>query len=135
MRSNWISPKRHGCRTDAGWRTRKNFPAKDWRAHSSACSRRVRRRKIRPPRKRTPQAAPPGGLIVPGPRRGSPIASLLLGWSLAAAIGLPLITFIASRYGWRAVHGGIGVLGCLSFLLLLSRLPGGLMGAPVDLKP
>src|SRR5207302_2274322 len=33
-----------------------------------------------------------------------------------------------------AVHGGIGVLGCLSFLLLMWRLPGGLMGAPVDLK-
>ena len=82
----------------------------------------------------TPQAAGTGALIVPLQKRGSTIAYIFLGWSLAAAIGLPLITFIASRYGWRAAYGGIGVLGCVSFLLLLWRLPGGLIGAPVDLK-
>ena len=82
----------------------------------------------------TPQAAGTAGLIVPEQKRGSTIAYIFLGWSLAAAIGLPLITFMASRYGWRAVHGGIGVMGCISFLLLAWRLPGGLMGAPVDLK-
>ena len=82
----------------------------------------------------TPQAAGTAALIVPVQKRGSTIAYVFLGWSLAAAIGLPLITFIASRYGWRAVYGGIGMLGCVSFLLLLWRLPRGLMGAPVDLK-
>jgi len=82
----------------------------------------------------TPQAAGTAGLIVPEQKRGSTIAYIFLGWSLAAAVGLPLITFIASRYGWRAVYGGIGVMGCISFLLLAWRLPGGLMGAPVDLK-
>ncbi len=81
----------------------------------------------------TPQAAGTGALIVPVERRGSTIAYIFLGWSLAAAVGLPLITFIASRYGWRAAYGGIGVLGCVSFLLLLAPA-GGLNGAPVDLK-
>src|SRR6202021_1708233 len=51
-----------------------------------------------------------------------------------AAVGLPLITFVTSRYGWRAAYGGIGVIGCLSFLLLAWRLPGGLIGPRVDLK-
>ena len=82
----------------------------------------------------TPQAAGTGALIVPMEKRGSTIAYIFLGWSLAAAVGLPLITFMASRYGWRAVYGGIGAIGCLSFLLLMWRLPGGLIGAPVDLK-
>ncbi len=82
----------------------------------------------------TPQAAGTAALIVPAEKRGSTIAYIFLGWSLAAAVGLPLITFIASRYGWRAVYGGIGVIGCCSFLLLAWRLPGGLIGAPVDLK-
>ncbi len=82
----------------------------------------------------TPQAAGTAALIVPTERRGSAIAYIFLGWSLAAAVGLPLITFIASRYGWRAAYGGIGVLGCISFLLLSLRLPAGLKGAPVDLK-
>jgi len=82
----------------------------------------------------TPQAAGTAALIVSPEKRGSTIAYIFLGWSLAAAVGLPLITFIASRYGWRAVYGGIGVIGCLSFLLLAWRLPAGLVGARVDLK-
>ena len=82
----------------------------------------------------TPQAAGTGALIVPEEKRGSTIAYIFLGWSLAAAVGLPAITFIASRYGWQAVHGAIGLMGCLSFLLLVWRLPRGLRGAPVDLK-
>ena len=82
----------------------------------------------------TPQAAGTAALMVPAERRGSTIAYIFLGWSLAAAVGLPLITFIASRYGWRAVYGSIGLVGCLSFLLLAWRLPRGLVGSPVDLK-
>src|SRR5580693_1291775 len=82
----------------------------------------------------TPQAAGTAGLIVPEEKRGSTIAYIFLGWSLAAAVGLPLITLIASRYGWRAAFGGISVIGALSFLLLMWRLPAGLVGTPVDLK-
>lgn len=82
----------------------------------------------------TPQAAGTAALIVPPEKRGSTIAYIFLGWSLAAAIGLPLIALIASRYGWRTAYGGIGAIGCISFLLLAWRLPGGLTGSPVDLK-
>ncbi len=82
----------------------------------------------------TPQAAGTAALIVAPEKRGSTIAFIFVGWSLAAAIGLPLITFVASRYGWRAAYGGIGLIGFFSFLLLTWRLPGGLVGAPVDLK-
>lgn len=82
----------------------------------------------------TPQAAGTAALIVRAEKRGSTIAYIFLGWSLAAAVGLPLITFIASRYGWRAVYGSIGLIGCCSFLLLAWRLPRGLVGSPVDLK-
>jgi MFS transporter, DHA1 family, inner membrane transport protein len=82
----------------------------------------------------TPQAAGTAALIVSPEKRGSTIAYVFLGWSLAAAIGLPLITFIASRYGWRAVYSGIGAIGALGFLLLAWRLPKGLIGARVNLK-
>jgi len=82
----------------------------------------------------TPQAAGTAALIVPTEKRGSTIAYIFLGWSLAAAVGLPLITFVASRYGWRAVYGGIGLTGFIGFLLLVWRLPRGLVGTPVDLK-
>jgi predicted MFS family arabinose efflux permease len=82
----------------------------------------------------TPQAAGTAALIVPAGKRGGTIAYVFLGWSLAAAVGLPLITFLTSRYGWRAAYGGISVIGTMSFLALLWRLPVGLVGAPVDLK-
>jgi MFS transporter, DHA1 family, inner membrane transport protein len=82
----------------------------------------------------TPQAAGTAALIVPAEKRGSTIAYVFLGWSLAAAAGLPLIAFVASRYGWQAAYGAIGAIGCVSFLLLAWQLPAGLIGAPVDLK-
>jgi DHA1 family inner membrane transport protein len=82
----------------------------------------------------TPQATGTAALIVPAEKHGGTIAYVFLGWSLAAAVGLPLITFMASRYGWRAAYGGISVIGVLSLLLLMWRLPAGLRGAPVDLK-
>ncbi|MGE0285971.1 MAG: MFS transporter [Bradyrhizobium sp.] len=82
----------------------------------------------------TPQAAGTAAMIVPETRRGSTIAYVFLGWSLAAAIGLPLIALVSHRYGWRVAYGGVGALGLISFLLLTWRLPRGLFGAPVALR-
>jgi len=82
----------------------------------------------------TPQAAGTVALIVPAEKRGGSIAYVFLGWTLAAAVGLPMVTFVASRYGWREVYAGIGALSCVSFVLLAWRLPRGLFGTPVDLK-
>jgi MFS transporter, DHA1 family, inner membrane transport protein len=82
----------------------------------------------------TPQAAGTVAMIVPTEKRGSAIAYVFLGWSLAAAVGLPLISFVASRYGWQAAYAAIGAIGCLSVPLLAWRLPAGLVGAPVDLR-
>ena len=57
----------------------------------------------------TPQAAGTAGADRAGRKSAAaPSPIIFLGWSLAAAVGLPLITFIASRYGWRTVYGGIG---------------------------
>jgi MFS transporter, DHA1 family, inner membrane transport protein len=82
----------------------------------------------------TPQAAGTAALIVPAEKRGGTIAYVFLGWSLAAAVGLPLITFLTSHYGWRSAYAGISLIGVVSLMLLLWRLPMGLVGAPVDLK-
>ncbi|WP_022722650.1 MFS transporter, partial [Rhodopseudomonas sp. B29] len=82
----------------------------------------------------TPQAAGTVALIVPAEKRGGAIAYVFLGWSLAIAAGLPLVTFLASYFGWRGGFAGVGVLGLISFVLLLIALPKELVGAPVDLK-
>ena len=82
----------------------------------------------------TPQAAGVVGMLVPPSKRGSSVAYVFLGWTLAAAVGLPMVTFIASRYGWREVYGCVGMLSCISLALLVWRIPRGLFGAPVDLS-
>lgn len=82
----------------------------------------------------TPQAAGTVSLIVPVEKRGSTIAYIFLGWSLAAAAGLPMITIIASHAGWRTAYLCIAALSCISFLLLVWRLPPRVSGVAVDLK-
>ncbi len=82
----------------------------------------------------TPQAAGTAAMMVPPERRGSTMSYVFLGWSLALAVGLPLIAYVASHIGWRVAYGGIGVLALLNLAMLISRIPGGLVGTPVELK-
>jgi MFS transporter, DHA1 family, inner membrane transport protein len=79
----------------------------------------------------TPLAAGAAALFVPENNRASAIASVLLGWALAIAIGLPLITVTVPLIGWRATYGLIGILAAVGSLTLLVALPKALKGAPV----
>ena len=81
----------------------------------------------------TPQAAGTVGLIAPPEKRGGLIAYVFLGWSLAAAAGLPLISYVSSHFGWQMAFGGIAVIAAISMLLILVELPRGVAGVPVDL--
>ena len=82
----------------------------------------------------TPQAAGTAAMMVPPEKRGSTMSYVFLGWSLALAIGLPLIAYVASHVGWRVAYSGIGVIALLNLAMLVSRIPGGLVGAPVELR-
>ena len=82
----------------------------------------------------TPQAAGTVSLIVPVEKRGSTIAYVFLGWSLAAAAGLPMVTIIAGYAGWRTAFLCISALSCIGFLLLIWRLPPRVSGVEVELK-
>ncbi len=82
----------------------------------------------------TPQAAGAAALVVPPEKRGGTMSYVFVGWSLAIAVGLPLVSLLSSRYGWRATYAGIAAAGGVAFILLAWRLPRGLLGAPVDLK-
>jgi MFS transporter, DHA1 family, inner membrane transport protein len=82
----------------------------------------------------TPQAAGVVGLILPLDRRASAIAFVFLGWSLAAAAGLPLMTAIASRFGYAWCFMLIAIIAAISCALLMWRLPARLHTPPVDLK-
>lgn len=82
----------------------------------------------------TPVAAGTAAMIVPEDQRPSTIVYVFLGWSLALALGMPLVTYVAAHVGWREMLGGIGALALLASVLIAVVLPKGLVGAPVELR-
>ena len=80
----------------------------------------------------TPQAASTVALIVPEKTRSSAIAFVFLGWSLAVAVGLPIVASVAHHFGWRATFAVLGGFAAAGFVLLAISLPAGLTGAPVS---
>lgn len=82
----------------------------------------------------TPQAAGVVGLLSPLEKRASTISFVFLGWSLAAAFGMPLMATLASRFGHQTTFFAFGLIGFAALALLLASLPGGLKTAPLDLS-
>jgi MFS transporter, DHA1 family, inner membrane transport protein len=82
----------------------------------------------------TPQAAATIGLVVSEKERPSAMAYVFLGWPLAVAFGLPLITLLAAHVGWRSAYGAIAVVAAITAALNAYGLPAGLRGATVSLK-
>jgi MFS transporter, DHA1 family, inner membrane transport protein len=82
----------------------------------------------------TPQAASVASLLVAPAKRAGSIAFVFLGWSIAAAVGIPLVGMVADRIGFRWSYGVVSVLGLLSFALIVRALPAGLRTAPVALS-
>jgi len=81
----------------------------------------------------TPQAASAVGLVVDEKKRSGAIAYVFLGWSLAVAIGLPLVTLLAAQFGWRAAYAGIAAVALIATVLNFVGLPSGLRGTPLSL--
>ena len=81
----------------------------------------------------TPQAAATVALIVPEKMRPGAIAFVFLGWSLAIAGGLPLVTLLTSQFGWRTAYGALAALSLTISVLLWVALPRALQGRPLSL--
>ena len=81
----------------------------------------------------TPQAASTIALLVPEQDRSGSIAFVFLGWSLAVAGGLPLITFVSGYVGWRGAFAAASLTALIPFILLLFALPRALYGPPLSL--
>jgi predicted MFS family arabinose efflux permease len=82
----------------------------------------------------TPQAAATVGMLVPEKERAGAISFVFLGWSLAMAAGLPLVTLLTAHVGWRATFGLLAALSALICLMLVVSLPGGLRGNALALR-
>ena len=81
----------------------------------------------------TPQAAATVALIAPERERPSAIAFVFLGWSLAVAAGLPLVTLLATHFGWRETFGVLAAIAGVGALLQFLALPKGVQGHPLSL--
>lgn len=81
----------------------------------------------------TPVAAATVAAIVPPAERAGAITFVFLGWSLAVAVGLPVVAFLAAHAGWQATFAAMGaaLLACTAFVL--RALPTGLRGAAISL--
>ena len=82
----------------------------------------------------TPQAASTIALLVPGKQRSGAISFVFLGWSLAVAGGLPLITIIAGYAGWRGAFAFSALASLVPCVLLAFALPRKLLGLPLSLQ-
>jgi len=81
----------------------------------------------------TPQAAGTAALIVSAEKRAGAISYVFLGWSLATAIGVPIINLLAAKVGWRETYALLAFVSLVAFALQILFLPSGLQGAPVSL--
>src|SRR4029077_20902774 len=79
-----------------------------------------------------PTAAATVALIVHDRERPSAIAFVFLGWSIAIAGGLQLVTSIATHFGWQAVYGTLAAIAAIVAALLFVVLPQGLQGHPLS---
>jgi predicted MFS family arabinose efflux permease len=69
-----------------------------------------------------PNANALAGALVAPERRGSALAIVTGGTSIAVALGVPLGSLIGARFGWRAMFAGVGVLALIATVGLLAGL-------------
>jgi MFS transporter, DHA1 family, inner membrane transport protein len=74
----------------------------------------------------TPQAASALPLFISPERRAGAITFIFLGWSLAAAIGIPLVNLIGSLVGWEAAYRLLAASCALAAAAVFATLPPGL---------
>ncbi|WP_267379458.1 MFS transporter [Bacillus sp. GM_Baccil_2] len=61
--------------------------------------------------------------IAPEGKQGSAIATVVMGFTASLIIGVPLGRVISSVLGWKAVFGGIALLGILAMIIIRVSIP------------
>lgn len=72
--------------------------------------------------------------LAPPDKKGSAIATLVMGFSTALIVGVPLGRVIASVYNWKLIFGGIGVLALFAILAVSLAIPKTGSEEPVPLR-
>ncbi|MFC5471910.1 MFS transporter [Cohnella suwonensis] len=61
--------------------------------------------------------------MAPEGKQGSAIATLVMGFSTALIVGVPIGRVIASQYDWKLIFAGIGLLGLLAMFAIWKTIP------------
>ena len=61
--------------------------------------------------------------MVPPERRGRAVSRIMLGLPVATVVGVPVGTWLGQHLGWRAVYGGVALIGLLTVVLVLLLVP------------
>ena len=82
----------------------------------------------------SPQAAAAIGFMSPPAQRGSSIAFVFLGWSVASVAGIPLAAWLGETQGWRAAFGAVAAVSTVAAVLVFWGLPNGVKPAALSLR-
>ena len=82
----------------------------------------------------TPQAASAVALIVPESRRAGAVAMVFMGWAVAGAAVVPMMTLFAETHGWRAVYVAIAAGSALAAAGVIVATPARLIPAAMSLR-
>lgn len=82
----------------------------------------------------TPQAAAVLGLLVTPAQRTQATSAIMLGWSLAAVLGVPLGVWVGAHFGWRSTMGMIGMMSLFTAIVLWKILPPNLCVPKINLQ-
>jgi MFS transporter, DHA1 family, inner membrane transport protein len=80
----------------------------------------------------TPQAASAIGLFIAPEHRAGSVAFIFLGWSVALAIGVPLVSLFGAHYGWSATYLVLAAASAIATIAVFATVPGGLMTPPLS---
>jgi DHA1 family inner membrane transport protein len=80
----------------------------------------------------TPQAASAIGLFIAPEQRAGSVAFIFLGWSVALAVGVPLVSLFGAHFGWSATYLALAAASAFATIAVFATVPGGLMTPPLS---
>jgi MFS transporter, DHA1 family, inner membrane transport protein len=80
----------------------------------------------------TPQAASSIGLFIAPEHRAGSVAFIFLGWSVALAIGVPLVSLFGAHFGWSTTYLALAAASMIAAIAVFATVPGGLMTPPLS---
>lgn len=80
----------------------------------------------------TPQAASTIALFIDPHHRAGSVAFIFLGWSVALAIGVPLVSLFGAQFGWSATYLALAAASAVAAAAVFATVPRGLETPPLS---